>query len=126
MSYAGPASRSKRPSDITSAPSAPNIARAKAGMNRPSSREGSDHGSAAVFAAGVALGVVVGAGVALLFAPDSGFQTRRAIVRGGRRVTRRSRDAWDDLRDELRQAVRNKRRSWRLKRQRARDTRDSV
>ena len=84
-----------------------------------------DRGSAAVFAAGIAIGVVVGAGVALLLAPTSGVETRRALARRGRRVSRRGRDAWDDLRDELRQAVRNKRRAWRLKRQRARDAEPS-
>lgn len=123
MSYAGPASRSKRAPDIT--PSASGIARAKAELNRPATNTSFDRGSAAVFAAGIALGVVVGAGVALLFAPESGYETRRAIARGGRRFSRRGRDAWDDLRDELRQAVRNKRHSWRVKRQRARDERAS-
>jgi len=93
-------------------------------MSRSSAE--SEHGSAVVFAAGVALGVVVGAGVALLFAPHSGYETRRSIARRGRYVSRRSRDAWDDMRDELRKAVRNRKRSWRLKRQRARDEREGV
>jgi hypothetical protein len=120
MSYAGPASRSKRAPDI--APTSSGSARPSAGLSRSPLRElPSVGGSAAVFAAGVALGVVVGAGVALLVAPNSGYETRRALVRRGRKVSRRGIDAWDDLRDELRQAVRNKRRAWRLKRQRARD-----
>jgi hypothetical protein len=118
MSYAGPASRSKRAPDI--APTAAATDRPRAGLTR-SPAQANDRGSAAVFAAGVAIGVVVGAGVALLLAPKSGIETRRALARRGRRVSRRGRDAWDDLRDELRQAVRNKRRAWRLKRQRARD-----
>jgi len=122
MSYAGPASRPKRAPDIT--PSASGIARPRTGMSRSSTE--SEHGSAVVFAAGVALGVVVGAGVALLFAPHSGYETRRSIARRGRYVSRRSRDAWDDMRDELRKAVRNRKRSWRLKRQRARDEREGV
>jgi hypothetical protein len=125
MSYAGPASRSKRAPDIT--PTSPGVARSAPGVSRPStSSASSDRGSATVFAAGVALGVVVGAGVALLFAPNSGYETRRSLVRRGRRVSRRGRDAWDDLRDEFRHAVRDKRRAWRLKRQRARDTRETV
>lgn len=124
MSYAGPASRSKRAPDI--APTASATDRPRAGPTRPSARSMSnDRGSAAVFAAGIAIGVVVGAGVALLLAPTSGVETRRALARRGRRVSRRGRDAWDDLRDELRQAVRNKRRAWRLKRQRARDAEPS-
>jgi gas vesicle protein len=125
MSYAGPASRSKRTPDIT--PSASGIARPGTSVNRSSTGGSStDRRSAAVFAAGIALGVVVGAGVALLFAPNSGYDTRRAIARRSRRASRRSLDAWDEMRDELRQAVRNKRRSWRLKRQRAKDERESV
>ena len=125
MSYAGPASRSKRAPDIT--PSASGIARPRTGLSHSTAGERSaGRGSATLFAAGVALGVVVGAGVALLVAPNSGYETRQAIARRGRRVSRRSRDAWDDLRDELRQAVRNKRRSWRLKRQRARDAHEPV
>jgi len=125
MSYAGPATRSKRAPDPT--PTSAGPARSTAGLSRSSARElPLDRSSAAVFAAGVALGVVVGAGVALLMAPKSGYETRRALVRRGRRVSRRGIDAWDDLRDELRQAVRNKRRAWRIKRQRARDAEHSA
>ena len=64
----------------------------------------------AIFAAGIAIGAVVGAGSALLFAPESGVETRAAIARRGRRVGRRAHDAWDDLRDELRFATRRGRR----------------
>jgi len=62
-----------------------------------------------VFAAGVLLGIAMGAGVALLLAPHSGADTRRAIARKGRRLRRRGRDAWDDLRDELRGVVHRRR-----------------
>ena len=124
MSYAGPASRSKRAPDIT--PTASATSRPSSAPTRPTTRRlSADRGSAAVFAAGVALGVVVGAGVALLLAPNSGHETRRALVRRGRRVSRRGIDAWDDLRDEFRHALRDKRRAWRLKRQRAKDERES-
>jgi len=125
MSYAGPASRSKRAPDII--PTGSGATRPTSGLSRSSARQlSSDRGSAAVFAAGVAIGVVVGAGVALLIAPNSGHETRRALVRRGRRVSRRGIDAWDDLRDEFRQAVRDKRRAWRIKRQRARDAQPAV
>jgi gas vesicle protein len=54
----------------------------------------------------VALGIAVGAGAALLVAPRTGAETRavlRAKVGRVRRSTaRRSRDTWDDLRDEIR------------------------
>lgn len=56
---------------------------------------------AAVFAAGLAIGIAIGAASALLMAPRSGAATRRALARGGRRVSRRSRDVWDDLRETL-------------------------
>jgi gas vesicle protein len=58
----------------------------------------------------------MGAGLALLFAPQSGEDTRHDIAVGGRRLARRGRrlahrgrDAWDDLRDELHDAWRRKR-----------------
>lgn len=54
-----------------------------------------------VFAAGIAIGAVVATGATLLLAPLSGEAAREAIARRGRRVGRHSRDAWDDLRDEL-------------------------
>jgi gas vesicle protein len=59
----------------------------------------------------LAIGIAVGAGVALLIAPQSGEDTRHAIARRGRKLTRRGRDAWDDLRDELRAARRRRRRA---------------
>jgi|SRR3954453_14547300 gas vesicle protein len=123
MSYAGPASRTKRgsdPSPATAEGSRGEVPKARS-TNWPQPSASDERNSATVFAAGIVVGIAVGAGVALLFAPDSGIETRRSIVRRSRRVGRRSRDAWDDLRDELRNAVRNRRRAWRLKRQRARD-----
>lgn len=47
------------------------------------------------------LGVVVGAGIALLYAPQAGDETRAALRRGARRVKRRVRDAAEDARDEI-------------------------
>jgi len=55
---------------------------------------------------GIAIGLLVGATAALLFAPQQGSETRRDLRRGLRRVGRRGHDAWDDLRDELRRARR--------------------
>ncbi len=69
----------------------------------------------AVFGAGLALGVALGAGIALLSAPQEGWKTRddlRRFARGKRRsLQRKTRDAWRDLRDELRDAARELRRS---------------
>ena len=42
-------------------------------------------------------GGLVGAGVALIFAPQSGKQTRRDIARYGRRVRRQAEDIVDDF-----------------------------
>lgn len=59
-------------------------------------------GDAGLFGAGIAVGVLIGAGAALLFAPQSGPETREGIVRGTRDLSYRATDAWDDLREELR------------------------
>jgi hypothetical protein len=56
-------------------------------------------------AAGVAVGLLVGAGMALLLAPLEGVDARRALRRRMRRVGYRGQDAWLDLRDELRHAA---------------------
>ncbi len=76
------------------------------------------HG-AAKFAAGLAIGLAIGAGVALLFAPQSGEDTRQSIARRGRRMGRhlrqRGHDAWGDLAFELKRA----RRQWHRRRHRA-------
>jgi gas vesicle protein len=55
---------------------------------------------------GLAIGLVVGAGVALLFSPAKGADTRHHLSRRLRRMRRRGRDAWADLGDELRDAKR--------------------
>jgi hypothetical protein len=54
----------------------------------------------------VAVGAAVGAGAALLLAPQSGEEMRASIGRGRYRLGIRAHDAWDDLRDELRGAAR--------------------
>ena len=119
MSYAGPTTRAKR-SPRTDASdeeeSQPRSAAALRAANWPSRAPGSQSRQATIFAAGLVVGVALGAGIALLFAPESGAATRRALVRRGRRVTLRGRDAWDDLRDELRTAVRDRMRARRLRR----------
>lgn len=45
------------------------------------------------------LGAAVGAGLALLFAPQSGEETRAQIRRGARRLKRKARDLADSGRD---------------------------
>jgi gas vesicle protein len=68
----------------------------------------------AVFGAGLALGVALGAGIALLAAPQTGAETRADLrygaLRARRSIGRKSRNAWLDLRDELRGATQSIRR----------------
>ncbi|MEP6573066.1 MAG: YtxH domain-containing protein [Gemmatimonadota bacterium] len=66
--------------------------------------------SGSTFLAGIALGAFVGAGVALLFAPDAGWKTRRRLHRQIGDMRDRAEDKWDDLRGEARrELVRRKR-----------------
>lgn len=96
MSYAGPAG--SRPAK-------------SAGPRRPTApptESTTDWHQFAIFGAGLALGIAVGAGVALLTAPQAGDESREDLKRYARRTSRmlgrRSRNAWWDLRDELRGA----------------------
>ncbi|MEO7455868.1 MAG: YtxH domain-containing protein [Gemmatimonadaceae bacterium] len=88
---------------------------------RTSSKSQQDHHETdwqqvALFGAGLALGIALGAGVAMLTAPQSGEETRadirRFAVRRRKMIGRRSQEAWMDLRSELRgarQAIRRRR-----------------
>jgi hypothetical protein len=58
------------------------------------------------FLAGLAIGALVGAGVALLFAPQSGDETRRAVSRRAKHLAREARDRYDDVREKARRARR--------------------
>lgn len=115
MSYAGPVSRGKRAAnrEPLEPVRATGVGRSGSGVRRAPARGSMPDTTPplAAFAAGIALGVLVGAGAALLFAPGSGADTRRALVRGGRRLRRRGHDAWEDLGDELRDAARRGRRA---------------
>jgi len=78
-----------------------------------------------LFAAVALLGIAVGAGAALLFAPQSGEDTRHDIARRGRHLRSRAGDAWDDVRSELRYAARTgKRKLGRRFRRAVRDRRE--
>jgi hypothetical protein len=63
-----------------------------------------DWNNIGLFTAGIALGAILGASVALLWAPASGEETRERI---GRRVRgqRDEEDVWDELAKELELAV---------------------
>ena len=87
---------------------------------RRAQQEEVDWERVAVFGTGIAIGAALGAGVALLFAPFSGEETRAAIAQRGARLAHRSRDAWDELRDELEWAARRGKRRVGRRVQRAR------
>lgn len=108
MAYAGKAGQARRIRALpNSAPQRP-LAAARTGKR-----------SVRALALGVSIGLLVGAGVALLFAPQRGSDTRRDISRKVRRARRRGHDAWEDLRDELRHARRQLNRK--LRRERTED-----
>ena len=69
-----------------------------------------DH-RAGTFLAGLAIGALIGAGVALLFAPQSGEETRGAIARRTKHLARDARDRYDDVKDKLRRARRDRERA---------------
>src|SRR6185369_813774 len=131
MSYAGPTPRGKQlpppqPASTKFAGSRSSVASTAAGTSSAGSRHSYDPRAAAraegrsrrpswdsmtVFAAGIALGLAVGVGTALLFAPQTGEETRYAIARRARRLRHRGGDAWEDLRRELGRAAKRRIRS---------------
>jgi gas vesicle protein len=79
-----------------------------------------------LFGAGLALGLTLGAGAALLTTPRTGEETR-AVLRGRvgrlrRTAGRKSHDVWEDLREEL-AGVKHAIRRRKLKRAAARERR---
>jgi gas vesicle protein len=65
-----------------------------------------DDGHAKPFAAGLLIGALLGAGVALLFAPQSGSDTRRMIRKRAKKLAAGAEDRFDDVKDRIRQARR--------------------
>lgn len=65
------------------------------------------------FGAGLALGLLLGAGATLLFAPRPGEETRALIGERMHRLGDDVADRWDDLQDALRRAARRSRRKMR-------------
>jgi gas vesicle protein len=68
---------------------------------------------AAIFGAGIALGAMIGAGAALLFAPRSGEETREMLGERARDVRGRIGDRFDDARGDLNWYLRRGRRKMR-------------
>jgi len=102
-----PAGRAVTPSD----------ARREAAMRRANAEAiDVDWEQVGTFGAGIAVGALLGAAAALLFAPYSGSATRRAIRRRARFLGEDARDAWDDLGEGLRDARREAQRALKRKR----------
>jgi gas vesicle protein len=59
------------------------------------------------FLTGVVVGVAIGAGLALLVAPQSGRRTRRRLARTVEDVADDAVGRWDDVADEFRSAVKS-------------------
>src|SRR5690606_13751003 len=57
------------------------------------------------FVSGLVLGAVIGAGIALLTAPQPGRRTRRRIQRKAIGIRENAGYRWDDLADEVRDRV---------------------
>ena len=57
------------------------------------------------FISGLLLGAVIGAGVALLTAPQLGRRTRRRIKKTALTIRDSATDRWDDLADEVKGKV---------------------
>ena len=94
----------------TDAPARPGAPwRRRRGTGRPYTEE-PDWARAGFFSAGLALGALLGAGAALLYAPQSGFETRTLLAGRARRMRARATDRWDELGAELQRATRLSRR----------------
>jgi len=63
-----------------------------------------DWNNISLFAAGVAIGAILGAAMALLFAPVSGGETRHRIARRVRNIGG-EKDVWEELAEELERAA---------------------
>jgi gas vesicle protein len=57
------------------------------------------------FVSGLLLGAVIGAGIALLAAPEPGRRTRRKIRRKADDIRETASDRWEDLADDVRGKV---------------------
>lgn len=57
------------------------------------------------FLSGLICGAAIGAGVALIMAPDSGRKTRKRIHRAAEDLRENATDRWEDISDEVRDKV---------------------
>ncbi len=66
--------------------------------------DGSRDSGLRTFGAGLLIGGLIGAGLALLLAPHSGEETRHMLKRRARRLADEARDRYDEARHQLRRA----------------------
>lgn len=71
-----------------------------------------EESTAVSFLSGLIIGAAIGAGIALLLAPQSGKRTRRQLVRSVEGFTDDATDRLDDVTGELRSAVRSGRKKF--------------
>jgi len=62
-------------------------------------------GHAVSFISGLLLGAVIGAGIALLTAPQPGRRTRRRLQRGAQELKETATDRWEDLAEDMKGKV---------------------
>jgi gas vesicle protein len=67
------------------------------------------------FFTGLALGALLGAGLALLFAPASGEETRRVVRRRARGLSHQAAEGLEDARDATRRLLRDKKEALRAR-----------
>jgi hypothetical protein len=79
--------------------------RREAALEAAESGERTDWAQVGVFSAGMAVGALIGAGVALLLAPATGFETRARLSHQARRRGARAADRFDDLSDGARRGA---------------------
>ena len=72
-----------------------------------------ENASAANFVAGLAIGAVLGASIALLTAPQAGKRTRRQFVRAIANARDNAGDEWEDVSGRMKGMVRKGRRRMR-------------
>ncbi len=80
---------------------------ARATLDVESGAAETDWARVGVFGAGVAVGALIGAGVALLLAPATGYETRTRLARRARQTGGRAADRWEDASDDLRDKARH-------------------
>jgi len=86
-------------------PTSPESTAAGAARGR-SYDESRDWAGVGMFGAGILVGALLGAGVALLYAPQSGIETRLDVRRKARRLRAEAAGRWDDVSGGLRKNVR--------------------